>query len=294
MADARSTALITPSYKADFDRCRLLCDSVERFVEGSPDHYILVDDEDFELFEPLRSSRRHIINENDILPPWLHGIRPGVGANRRKMWVSTRTWPLRGWHVQQLRRMAIARHVSHSGLLYCDSDMLFVRPFDLTSLWQGDDLRLYRKPNGINDELPDGGVMHRKWTQSAARLNGLPMPAFPAHDYINNLVSWRREWVVDMCAGIESRFGRNWVSTIGRNRTFSECQIYGAYADGVKQGDGHWHAPEGLCATYWSGKAMNRAAIDTFVGKMLVGQVAIGIQSFTQTSPDDLRYLLAA
>ena len=103
------TALVTPSYKADFDRCRLLCDSVDRFVAGSPDHFILVDNDDFELFGQLSGPKRHVINELDILPDWLHSFRQGFATDARKLWWSLRTWPMRGWHVQQLRRIAIAQ-----------------------------------------------------------------------------------------------------------------------------------------------------------------------------------------
>ena len=36
-----SIALVTSSYRGDLERCRLLCDSVDRFVTGHAMHYIL-------------------------------------------------------------------------------------------------------------------------------------------------------------------------------------------------------------------------------------------------------------
>ena len=152
-----STALITPSHAADFDHCQLLCDSIDQYVEDRPTHYILVDDSDYAQFGQLAGPQRHIINELDILPSWLRSARQGFSPTARKFWYSNRTWPMRGWHVQQLRRIAIAFHLSEDGLLYCDSDMLFVRPFTTTDLWRDNCLRLYRKDNGIHDQLPDGG-----------------------------------------------------------------------------------------------------------------------------------------
>ena len=136
MQQSASVALVTPSYRGDFERCRLLCDSVERHLVNVCDHYILVDDDDFRMFKPLANARRHVINERDLLPGWLHSLRPPLGANARKIWFSLRTWPMRGWHVQQLRRIAIAHHVDCDGLLYCDSDMLFVRDYDPETLWK--------------------------------------------------------------------------------------------------------------------------------------------------------------
>ncbi|MEM8751077.1 MAG: DUF6492 family protein [Pseudomonadota bacterium] len=291
---ARRTALITPSYFGDYERCQLLCDSVDRFIDGPVDHYILVDAHDHDQFLGLRGPHRHVINEEDILPNWLHAVKQGTRQDARRLWWSFRTWPMRGWHVQQLRRIAIANYINHDALLYCDSDMLFVRPFSVSDLWRGDALRLYRKPNGIGPQLPDGGKLHMLWTRSAARLNGLPKPDFPAHDYINNLVSWRRQDVVDMCAHIEMQTGKHWAAAIGSNRSFSECQIFGAYSDGVLGGKGVWHAPTGLCKTYWSGAALDREGVGDFARNIEPNQVAIGIQSFTNTNPEILRALIEA
>ncbi len=293
MTSVKRIALVTPSYAGDFERCRLLCDSVDAFIGADTDHFILVDDDDYSQFTKLAGPRRHIINELDILPDWLHSMRPGLVKSSRKLWWSTKTWPLRGWHVQQFRRIAIANYISHEGLLYCDSDMLFVKQFSTAELWKGENLRLYRKPNGIDKELPDGGLLHKQWTRGAAKLNGCPEPSFPAHDYINNLVSWRRQSVLDMCANIEQTTGKHWLAAIGSHRSFSECQIYGSFADNVQDGAGHWHAPDGLCQTYWSGKALTKVTAPQFVKNMKSGQVAVGIQSFTGTDPAVLRQLIS-
>jgi hypothetical protein len=290
----KRVALVTPSYAADFERCKLLCESVDRFVSDEVDHYILVDNGDYAQFSELTGRKRHVVNELDILPSWLHCFRQGFSKTSRKVWLSTKTWPMRGWHVQQLRRIAIANFIAHEAILYCDSDMLFVRPFETQNLWRDESLRLYRKPNAINSNDLEDTALHFDWTRSAASLNGLNEPNFPAHDYINNLVTWRRQHVLDMCANIENSTGTDWVSAIGRNRSFSECQIYGAYVDGVLEVPDHWYATEGLCQTYWSGEALTRKDVEAFVDKMSDNQVAIGIQSFTNTEPDVLRYLLAA
>ena len=294
MIATKHTALITPSYRGDFESCRLLCDSIDQFVTDRPHHYILVENDDHKQFFSLSGPRRHVINELDILPSWLKTVQQGFSATSRKIWYSTRTWPMRGWHVQQLRRIAIAAHVPEDALLYCDSDMLFIKPFETLSLWKGDDLRLYRKDGGISDDLPDGGQLHKDWTSHAAYLNGLPAPTFPAGDYINNLVSWRRDLVNAMCRHIEEVSGKHWLAAIGSKRSFSECQIYGSYVDGVLGGEGHFPGNGSLCKTYWDGDALTKETLAGFTRSMSPEQVAIGVQSFTGTSPDVLRDLLAA
>ncbi|MEM1040420.1 MAG: DUF6492 family protein [Pseudomonadota bacterium] len=303
-----STSLITPSYAGDFERCRLLCESVDHFVRDSSHHYLLVASEDVTLFASLAGPRRTVVDERDLLPHWLKFLRvpdwlasvAPTTALDRPIWWSARTWPMRGWHVQQLRRMAIARHISSDGLLYCDSDMVFVRSFETAALWNGEggdaSLRLYCNPAGIHAGLPDGGRLHMDWTRSAARLTGLEPPSFPADDFINNMVSWRRDHVLALLKRIEEVSGRHWVAAIGGNRSFSECQIYGAWAhhmETTEDGYGtHWPADFGLCQTYWSGDALDQKGLEAQLSKMDARQVALGIQSFTGTDPALLRRLI--
>ncbi|MCK1977920.1 DUF6492 family protein, partial [Jeotgalicoccus huakuii] len=78
---------------------------------------------------------------------------------RRRVWLSLRTKPLRGWHVQQLRRIALAAAVEEAGFLYTDSDTAFLRLFDCGTLWQGEQLRLFVRPNALaNPEWPEHPV----------------------------------------------------------------------------------------------------------------------------------------
>ena len=288
----KTTAFMTASYEADFSRCRLLCESMDRFASGHAHHYVLVDHHDYALFSCLDGPGRTVVDERDLLPDWLHALRPSPLTRGRPLWWSTRTWPMRGWHVQQLRRIAMARDAPHDAVLSCDSDMVFVRPFDAARLWKNGALRLYRVANGIGRHLPREGREHRQWSSNAARLLGVAMPDFPAPDYINNLVSWSPAAVRAMCDAIEGRHHRSWCAAIGTNRTFSECQIYGAWVDGACAGAGHWHSDLPLCRTYWGGDALEGCALEVFLDGLKEGQVAVGLQSFTGTDSDQLRPVL--
>lgn len=46
----KKLAIVTQSYKADFDECGLLCKSIDKFVPGDILHYIFVNDEDYTQF----------------------------------------------------------------------------------------------------------------------------------------------------------------------------------------------------------------------------------------------------
>ena len=54
-----TTAIVTASYAPDFERCRLLCETIDRFVTGASHHYILVEQRDVALFRQLADARPH-------------------------------------------------------------------------------------------------------------------------------------------------------------------------------------------------------------------------------------------
>mgnify|MGYP003411811708 FL=1 len=68
---AKKTALITASFGPDFERCKLLCETIDRHVTGYSTHYILVESADVPLFKSLETPRRKVIDEKDLLPSWL-------------------------------------------------------------------------------------------------------------------------------------------------------------------------------------------------------------------------------
>lgn len=284
----QTNALVTASYSADLERCRLLCETVDRFVTGHDHHYLLVAGNDVALFRQLEGPRRTVVDERDILPRWLHDLPDPLSGFRRRIWLSLRTAPLRGWHVQQLRRIAIASHVAESALVYCDSDVAFVRPFDCSAMWRGGDVRLFRR----SDDLARPELQNQRiWSDNAGRVLGLAGTG--RHDYIATVIAWRREAVVGMCSQIERVGARHWAAAIGARRQFSECMIYGRYADEILGGEGHFHSSTELCRVYWKGEAPTEAAFREFIDGMSPQQVAIGMQSFIGTDIGLTRRLLA-
>ena len=53
-------AFITQSYKNDFKECKLLCNSIDRFVPEDIMHFIIVNDEDYKLFRTIEDSRHKL------------------------------------------------------------------------------------------------------------------------------------------------------------------------------------------------------------------------------------------
>jgi hypothetical protein len=286
-----AVAFITPSYAGDFERCRLLCQSLDLMARSSFDHFILVADHDLDLFRPLAGGRRMVVPESELLPHWLKAVKRPFGGGRYT-WgsISPPVWPMSGWHVQQLRKMLIARHIANDVLVMADSDSLFVRPFSNDVFVRETGTRLYVMAAGI--DASERYAEHRTWCTNAAEVLHRHKPTFPAEDYINNLVSWRRDHALAMLEWIEEKNGRDVVAALGRQRTFSEYQIYGAFVTEVLGRAGHVSTGQPLSHTYWSGEALSAATLESFVDGLHPDQIAIGIQSFTGTPIDLLKSYL--
>ncbi len=290
-----SYALATPSYSGDIERCRLLCTSIDRFVSGHAMHYLLVEDRDVPLFRDLEGPRRRILRESQLLPGWLKSLPDPLSLGKRRIWTGIGALarglpPLRGWHAQQLRKFALAEIAAEDVLLFADSDMLFVRPFDVARLERDGAVRLYRKPGAITADMP----RHRPWCENAATLLGLGSASWPGPDYINNLVSWRREHVLGFLAHVERLSGRDWVSAIASDRQFSEYLLYGSYVERVVGLDaaGHWADPSELCKVYWFSEDMaGFERLESFEEVLEPWQVAVGVQSFIGQPLDRVRAL---
>jgi len=291
MSKGDAAAFVTASYAPDFERCKLLCETMDRFVTGFTRHYILVEHRDVSLFRKLESGRRQVIDEKDLLPSWLRSFPDPTSLFKRRIWLSTRTQPLRGWHVQQLRRMAIAFHIPEKTLVYCDSDVVFLKDFDCGSLRRDEGLRLFRRDNALEQPIE---YNHRLWSRNAALAFGLPVEPPSLHDYITTLIAWDAGTVREMCALVERRHGRHWMEVIASTRQFSECMLYGRYVDDVLSGAGHFHDRTELCRVYWFGPAPSDALFHDFVAEMGSEQVAIGMQSFIGTDVARIRKLIAA
>lgn len=282
-----STAIVTPSYKPDLDRCETLCASIDKNVTGNFHHYLLVKSGDVSLFRRLTGARRTVIDERDLLPKWL--IPSFLRLRDRDIWLSLRGRPLVGWHIQQMLKIAFGAKAAEDAILFCDSDVAFVRPYDPASAFAGGRLRLYREHEGLAKRR---GPDHEAWVAHAAKILGAPRDSFNGHDYVGTLISWRPEQVRNMCARIENVAGRSWQRALASSWNISEYMCYGHFVDDVSGGAGHFEDRTDLCQMHWSNRVPEADEIRGWMERLPPEKVAVGLQSHVMFPPHAFRALI--
>ena len=283
------TAVMTASWSADLERCSLMCESVDRFQSGDWHHYLLVEPRDVAAFRSLEGPRRTVVSETDLFPRWLRAFPDPVSFGRRRVWLSPFSLPLRGWHAQQIRRMALAQHIDADMLLSIDSDVVMVRPYDPSVMWVDGKMRMFRIDAGISQDMSE----HHLWLAHAGKLLGLPAAVSPAHDYINTFIGWRVDTARAMLEHIEKINGRNWVRALISSRAISECTIYGRFADEVLKGEGHLRSDQALCHMLWDRETYPETleGLESFMRDLQPEHVAVGVQSFVGYPLSEIRRL---
>ncbi|NJK36306.1 MAG: hypothetical protein HC825_03745 [Oscillatoriales cyanobacterium RM1_1_9] len=217
--------LITPSYAPDFERCKLLSSSIEKFLPISVRHYIIVDRRDVALFKSLENNRTEILIVEDVIPWWIKRI-----PLMKNGWFSLKTPPIRNWLLQQIIKLSVAKFVAEDVLMFVDSDVVFVRPLNPQQRFiQDGKVRFYREPNSI----PSAWEGHYSWYQTSSKLLVAPMVDFPAPNYIGDLITWNKDNVLKLHDHLEKVSGRSWVETIASTWNLSEYILYGMFVDYV-------------------------------------------------------------
>lgn len=278
-----SISLITPSYRGDLDSCRLLCDSIDRYVTGYDVHYIVIGDEDADAFVGFEGESRRVIVSSSLLPS-LWALPKWRG--RRYWWAPHLRLPIYGWHLQQMRKIAMTLAQPSERVMCIDSDNCFCRPLDLSAMASSPKLAHHVAAGDINPTRPS----HVRWWQNAHRLLGLSVPALPGDDFISQMVLWERRAVATMVKRIEGASRLPWWQALARIRHFSEYLIYGvAVANDPELAQRHERVSQSPCLTYWEGPALDRGAMAAFIEGLAPGQTTIAIQSHTHTPIEVIR-----
>lgn len=278
--------IITPSYAPDFDKCQLLCWSMDQFLSSWTHHYIIVDQRDLALFRQLEGSKRKIVTKEEILPWWIKQV---AFLEKKNLWMSLKSLPIRGWLLQQIIKLAIAQHVKDDVLVFADSDVVFFRPFNLQNFIHDGKVRLYREPDVIyKPSIADEKKLKHikwlqdsyKWYQTAMNLLDLSDINYPAPDYEGQIITWKRDNVLQLHQHIENISGREWIETICNSLHLAEYLLYGIFVERVmKEQSGHYYDDKKFSLDYWANIPMSNEQIDKFFTKIEQEHFAIMISA---------------
>ena len=276
-----TSALITPSFRGDYERCRWLVESVARHVVPSVKHYLVIDRRDVPLFKSLENARTHILVVEDVLPWWLMRI-PGVP----KVWMSFKTLPVRNWILQQLVKLSMPLHVPEDLLFFVDSDTFFANPFD-PDQW----LRDGRAPLLMERDQAWRDDHNNVWQGVASQMLGLPKLKTYDSAFIGNVICWRRDVVLKLHAHLEQVGGISWQRQVARQLKFSEYILYGAFCErvlGIAEA-GHWE--DGVIRTlcHWDTKPLNPAGLAEFRAQLSPEHHSVMVSAKSGTRIEDVR-----
>jgi len=277
-------ALVTPSYWMDVERCRFLLETAERWVPEDVHHYLIIANRDLHLFRPMLTRRTTLIVVEDIIPKWLFRL-PGI----RRFWVSLRTRPVKNWILQQIVKLSVPAAVTEDVLLYADSDMFFIAPFDPRTFEKDGEVPLFAEP-GQRGLIPSNDA----WQVVCANLLGIPVQKDFDLNYVGQLIWWRRQHAMGAVQRVQEHCGRPWQQSIASLSGFSEYILYGLYVDqalGAKSL--HWHDPMVRTLCYWENDPLDLPALEAFKAKRQPYHHSAMISAKSGTSILDVREAFA-
>ncbi len=261
-------ALITPSYLPDLNRCRLLSQTVERWVDASIDHIVIVPKKDYRAFRTL-PSRSRIITAESILPKFVWQV-PFCD----KWWLTRHSFPVRGWIMQQLVKLSAASYLDYDVFVFADSDILLIRPVTSEIFVRDGKVRLYKLPGAAR------GQMHLRWNRVAAEKLGIEVRDYFGADYIGCMIAWHKPTVNDMLRRIETVNRKHWFVTLANTLYFSEYLLYGIYVDFVVgEAANHFAEYSSVCHCHWHHKLDTPHDIETYIDAVKDEHIAILFQS---------------
>ena len=261
-----SAALITPTFRLDLERCELLVESVRRCAPSLA-HYLIVDKCDLSVFRHLEGPMTRVVVSASLLPAGFRRLPIG-----KSIWVGPGLTRTRGWIVQQVLKIAIAEHVTEDILIFCDSDLCFVRPFDVEQVVSSGSVHLLDVDYN-SDEVS-------RWTNVAAQLLALD-DTIEARGHVGNVICWRRENVLALVADLSKESDRDWRYRLLSLPTVSEYILYGVYVRSVLgyPASGQHPSTVPFAKASWGSDLSSTEGMDEFFASFDPATVAVMVHS---------------
>jgi hypothetical protein len=262
-------AMITPSFRRDLERCRLLCNSVDKHVPQTVKHFLIVDHRDVPLFKSLGTERRDILVAEEMLPKWLFKM-----PFSKRWWLSLKSYPVRNWILQQILKLSISEFIDSDSYMFVDSDVFFIKEMPVNLFLQNNRVRLFRVPDSGRDK------QHLQWHRNAGRLLRLPTKNYYGSDYIGNMITWRRDVLRKLHEHLFEQCGKEWQVSLARTLYFSEYILYGLFCEHILgEKAGHFFDDKDLCHCSWHYQIESPKDLEIFLDDLAEKHIAILIQS---------------
>lgn len=230
-------AFVTQSYKPDFDVCKLLCKSIDRF-SPNVDHYIFVNDEDVKLFKSLQYKNHYVLGKSTILP-WFF-IRFPFKIAGHIFYLSPFTIPMREWIMQQICKLGVFEVLGnqYDAVFNIDSETILLKNFDINSLYKDGKYRLYRTDNVLLEDA------HFEYCKSIKKFFGNKAPSddkLYKYNYMDMPVCFVKDSLQEMLKLIaKNSIYKNWKLALANTYRFSENYTYGNYVINVEGEKNHY------------------------------------------------------
>lgn len=275
----------TCSMPSDVPFFRTLAHSIDKHIDPSVKHLVIVPGSATAAFKEFENQRRTIVAQEDVLPFRLHKtpdfltlLKAFSPAFRRPIYFDSRLKVIRGWIVQQMIKLEISRNASERAVMHVDSDVCFVRQFEAREAFIDGKPMLFRVPNDIGRERI------KTWHVNAAKLLGIDPASVPTCLYVGNCIVWDPYVCADMIERIETCQERPIHECVAELSAFSEYVLYGVFAT---ETDARMRVtPRAMtpCFSFWEGLPEAESAAD-IVAKMQPEHAAVALQSTFTSSP---------
>ena len=219
-------ALATQTYKADFDECKLLCQSIDLFVPKYIPHYIFVNDDDYDFFRNTDFFRNRLVfKKSELLPWYLFGYAKKFLGHQ--YYFSPFSIPVREWIIQQICKLSIFEFIDKDidAVINIDSEVVFLKPFNETLFFRGDKFLFFKEPFREEPSHLEYCRIGKKLLNISEDVNDIAK-----YCYQSASVIFVRENIKHLHNRIEkSSLIKSWKLKLCNTYRFSEYYLYGMF-----------------------------------------------------------------
>ena len=205
--------------------------SLKTFFKGSALHIIAVPRKDLVAFRRAlpQGADLALVAQEDMVDSIFYPDRLYRMATR---FARSQLWRLEshagrpGWIIQQIAKLNCTKLIEGGAIIFLDSDLIFFRPFDLSTLGIEQARLLLR----IEPEAESS--KHRHHVAKARELLALPTGPTEQH-YMGYPTIWYADWVSLLHRHLEKVSGTSWQEALHKAGHLSEYSIYGVFVDEV-------------------------------------------------------------